>query len=208
MRVLSLDKPAGFFGGRRRNSPSEIIESPLLGKVLRGFEGDECLHILDVGIGAVDTLKFLQQYRCKVYFLDLAESFADSTEPRIRTTLSEYSGELFDICLFWDLLHCLSAAQLAVLSDALEPYIYSETRVHTLANLVDPGEHYCVRGANQLSPIRGRGRGKARGQPTDYATRSITELDEHFSCFQLTTDEYHADGRLEMVLETRGRNKP
>ena len=153
--------------------------------------------MLDVGVGVPDTLEFLNQFRCKVYFLDLAEVLDDEAETdSYEKALSAYSGVLFDVCLFWDLLHRLNADQLAALSTALAPHIFSATKIHSICTLSDADGmwDYRIRGIDQLE--------KVSGKPRSYQPWSHTDFAEQFSCARTIADRQSQDGCLEMLLET------
>ena len=183
--MLSLTKKWG--------KPREIVTSNLLSRPFDAHKDRDCIHLLDVGVGVADTVEFLKQYLCKVYFLDLADELAGDDPQAISKTLDSYTGELFDVCLFWDLLHQLSGPQLELLSNALEPYIYSGTQVHSIVNLMRPTERYRIRGPDQFEVINGKAR--------EYHPWSFTQFAKHFHCFQITRDELREDGQLEMLLE-------
>lgn len=193
MSILSLRKSGGNAWGKNRDKQASLIDSELLAGVFAKHNTDDCIHVLDVGLGVADTVEVLQQFRCKVYFLDLLGVIEKDSIDGIAAVFAEYSGELFDVCLFWDLLHRLSPAQLSQLSNELEPYIYSRTQAHTLVNPA-ASESYRLRGVNQLAVTPGAGH--------EYPTRSLTRLLQHFQCFEILTDEFRTDGRLEMVLQT------
>jgi hypothetical protein len=168
-----------------------------LPRAFDGFEGNDCIHVLDVGIGVPDTLEFLTQFRCKVYFLDLAEVLSeDAAAESFATAFSAYDEVLFDVCLVWDFLHRLNGAQLIVLSGALAPHIYSDTKMHSICNVgdVDAMWDYRIRGINQLE--------KVRGEPRSYQAWSYSVLAKHFSCANIVADQLAADGCLEMLLQT------
>ena len=178
----------------RKSRQSDIINSTLLADVFAKFQSQSCISVLDVGVGSKDTLEFLKQYpHCKVYFLDLAEHLADVNFATFKESFQKYGGALFDICLFWDLLYCLSTAQLEDLSNTLEGYIYSQTRAHSIANLNEPGERFCIRAQDQIKVVTGK--------PREYPLGSITSIAQHFHCLKVEADKFRGDGRLEVVLQ-------
>ena len=162
-----------------------------------GFEVNDCIHVLDVGVGVPDTLEFLTQFRCKVYFLDLAEVLSEHVVAEaFATALDAYDGVLFDTCLFWDFLHRLNGAQLTALSAALEPHIFSDTKMHSICNFgdIDAMWDYRIRGIDQLEKIRVK--------PRSYQAWSYTEFARLFPCSRIIADQHSVDGCLEMLLQT------
>ena len=152
--------------------------------------------MLDVGTGRQDTIEFLTRYRCRVYFLDLDEVAAGNQADcagAFAAALAEYPGELFDVCLFWDFLHRLNAEQLQDLSFALEPYVYSQTRAHSIAHFLTPID-FRIRGINELAAFKGK--------PRFYAPWSQTRFAQSFSALNIAADELSLDGCLEMLLST------
>ncbi len=187
MSILSLP------GLRARQS--DVITSELLPQVFSSFEADTCINILDVGVGRGDTVEFLKQYHhCKVYFLDLSGELADPSFDSFSTPFGQYTGTLFDLCLFWDLLYRLLPTQLEDLSRTLEGFIYSKTRVHSIANLSQTSERFRIHGDNQFKVVK--------GTQQSYPTRSITAIAQHFHCLSIEADLHRDDGRLELVLGT------
>ena len=148
------------FRGDRAEKPSPLIQSSLLPRAFEGFESfeaEDCLHVLDVGAGVADTVQFLAQYRCKIYFLDLTEALAGEVSPgALAAALAEYEGVVFDVCLFWDLLHRLDGDQLRELNEALVPFTYSATKLHSLCRFAEGGDavDYRIRGIDQLEYVR------------------------------------------------------
>ncbi|NKB96903.1 MAG: hypothetical protein GKR90_00165 [Pseudomonadales bacterium] len=198
MSILSLRKLRGKQDADAKTR-GEFITTELLPRVFSAHNRNTEIHVLDVGIGITDTTEFLQNHReqdhrCKVYFLDLAPALKANSSITIGEVFAEYTGELFDVCLFWDLLHRLDHEQLNELSDALEPYVYSGTRAHALVNLSNPSERYRIRAEDQLEVDL--------STPHDYRTNSLTALRQHFSCLQTLDDRFRCDGRLELLLGT------
>ena len=189
MSVISLRK-------HRAKIKSPLIQSDLLPRAFDAFQGNDCIHVLDVGLGVPDTLNFLTQFRCKVYFLDLFEVLNEDTKAGAAKAAFDAHGEvLFDVCLFWDLLHRLNDAQLAALSAALETHIFSETKMHSICNFSEvDGWDYRIRGISQLEKIRSK--------PKGYLDWSFTRLAEQFPCARVVADQHAADGCLEMLLQT------
>ena len=187
---------------------ADVSTSHLLPKLFHGYEGSEVpIAVLDVGIGTPSTLEFFGQFRCRVYFLDLFEvelgehldddayqAHAFETFSRV---LGDYQGTLFDVCLFWDLLTRLDAPALRGLSDALRPYLFSESRGYAVSDLFPDKRRgnftYRIRGDDQLEVLP--------GQASPLAYWSQTEFSEQFDCFNILQDNLSAEGRLEFLME-------
>lgn len=149
--------------------------------------------MLDIGVGVPSTLEFLNQFGCRVFFLDLLNLDDESYKHR----LGDYSGSLFDVCLFWDLLHCLEPDQLHELNEALRPYLYSETvgySICNVCNVVDAGSwEYRIADMNHLEVIA--------SQAKHYRDWSQTEFSTVFDCFSIKEDRLTREGSLEMLLQ-------
>jgi hypothetical protein len=190
MSVIPLRK-------RRAKKKPPLIQSDLLPRAFDGFEGNDCTHVLDVGVGVSDTLEFLAQSRCKVYFLDLAEVLSGETAAEaFGANLDAYNGVLFDVCLFWDFLHRFNGPQLTALSAALEPHIFSDTKMHSICEFgdIDATWDYRIRGIDQLE--------KVRGKPRSYQVWSHTRFARQFPCSRVIADQHSVGGCLEMLLQT------
>ena len=154
------------------------------------------MHVLDIGVGVPSTLDFLAQFGGRVFFLDLLNLENESYKQR----LADYSGALFDVCLFWDLLHCLTPTQLSELSDAIRPYIYSDTIGHSICNVCDLSESagkqswdYRICGSNRLDMVPSKHKA--------YRTWSQQEFRETFDSFTIKQDQLTRDGCLELLLK-------
>lgn len=196
------------FGSKRasKTKAAELTASHLVSKLFGTFDGREGIAVLDAGTGTRSTLDFLNQYRCRVVFLDLfefekepladaaaAEDAAFNTFARM---LAEYKDTLFDVCLFWDLLHRLDAPALRGLSNALRPYLYSESRGYGVCQLLATDQQrYTYRIANigQLSVLP--------TQAPPVLGWSQTEFAQHFDCFKIVDDALSDTGRHEILLE-------
>jgi hypothetical protein len=187
---------------------ADVSTSHLLPKLFEGYEGNhEPIAVLDVGVGTPSTLEFFGQFRCRVFFLDLFEiEFGEHTDDdayqahafeTFSRVLGDYQGTLFDVCLFWDLLTRLDAPALRGLSDALRPYLFSESRGYAVSSLFADKRRgnftYRIRDIDQLEMLP--------GEPSPLAYWSQCEFSERFDCFNILQDSLSADGRLEFIME-------
>ena len=187
---------------------ADVSTTHLLPKLFDGYEGShEPIAVLDVGTGTPSTLDFFAKFRCRVFFLDLFEvdfgehpdedacqAHAFETFSRV---LGDYQGTLFDVCLFWDLLTRLDTPALRGLSDALRPYLFSESRGYAVGSLFADKRRgnftYRIRDSDQLDVLP--------GQPSPLVYWSQSEFSEQFDCFHIVQDSLSADGRLEFLME-------
>ena len=192
----------------RFSKSAEVSTSDLLPSLFDGFEeNEEPISILDVGAGTRSTLDFFAQFRCRVHFLDLfaiqAELQAtDSVTEEVAyqtfsDALSEYSETLFDVCLFWDFLNRLDAPLRRGLSNALRPYLYSQSKGYGVCDLYagkwKKNSVYRLRDNTQLHVVPGR------TMPVVHWSQS--ELSDQFDCFRIVQDSLSTKGRLEFLME-------
>jgi len=116
-----------------------------------------------------------------------------------KQTLGQYSGCLFDVCLFWDLLHCLEPTQLGALNEALKPYLYSATLGHSICHICggksgkDAAWDYRIAAIGQLELIQ--------STPKQYRPWSQHEFVSLFDSFSIKEDVLSRDGSLELLLQ-------
>jgi len=149
--------------------------------------------VLDVGIGNPSTLDFLQPYSAKVFFLDLSVGDAESAAQK----LSPYADNLFDVCLFWDLLQYLDPDRLVELNEALTPYIYSRTKGYCIwdlnAAINQQRSGYKLVGQDELALV---------GAPyLEMRAWSYVDFAARFDSFRIAQDCLSPDGHLELLLE-------
>lgn len=167
------------------------LSSRLLPKVCAELATREAPCVLDIGMGVPSTLEFLSQYRARVFFLDLANG-----DTSYEQNLGDYSGALFDVCLFWDFLQSLEPEKLSALSDALTPYVYSGTIGYSICN-VSPQRlsHRCsyrIRSEDELELVP--------SQHKRFREWSQKEFADHFDSFRIEQDVLSHDGHLELLL--------
>lgn len=167
--------------------------SRILPDVFAGFNPGQKLNVLDVGIGSPSTLEFLEPYSAKVFFLDLRPADGETHAEK----LSPYADNLFDVCLFWDLLQYLEPDKLASLSDALTPYIYSDTRGYCVWDVGAATRHqrsaYKLLADDRLE--------LAETSPAEMREWSYCDFSENFDTFHIAQDCLSADGHLELLLQ-------
>ena len=166
-------------------------------QAFQGFAGNDCIHVLDAGVGKPGTLEFLSQYPAKIYFLDLPQAlYEDADVETLASALDDYHDVVFDVCLFWDVLHRLDGPQLSTLSMTLEPHIYSETAMHSICRFTEAEKatEFRIAGKDQVESFSTK--------PRKYQKWSYTQFANLFPCARVIADQQFPDGRLEMLLKT------
>ena len=113
---------------------SELV-SRLLPQILRDVDPRRRLTVLDVGLGGAGSVRFFGGFRCHVVFADLFDDLGEG-EPGMAAAgrLFKDMGNIrYDICLFWDFLNYLSAADLREFGRALRQHLHSGSRAHAFA---------------------------------------------------------------------------
>lgn len=129
--------------------------SMLLPSLFEGLDDSSRLTVLNFGPPCQHTLDFFSDYKCRLYFTDLADEalIDDDGEPltgaaltaRLSSILALPDSARIDLCLFWDVLNYLDAKQLKALFETLAPNLHGLTRAHGFG----------VRSANmRLEPLR------------------------------------------------------
>lgn len=178
------------------NKPSNPppLEAKLLPQALAGLQEPSTLHILDCGSGFPATLDLLSP--AKVYFLDLEQTFTDTPEIEVfAESLSGYTHEIFDICLFGDLLQRLEPEFLRAFSAALEPYICQDTVGHSICQYPSAGQAALSFHCTGLAEF------ETRPVKRKYPAWSQSVFNDNFSCMQITDDYLTTDLRLELFLQ-------
>ena len=176
----------------RRAKTKQTLKSELFPKVFAGFDHDERMHVLDVGNGNASTLEFLQPFGGRVFFLDLDNAEDGDYVEQLAT----YEESLFDVCLFWDLLHCLDRERLAALNDALRPYVYSQTKGYSVCDLSAAATRgrsaYKILDTDELEVVS--------SSPKPLRDWSYCEFVRTFDSFRVEEDCLNEHGHLELLL--------
>ena len=192
----------------RFSKTADVLASDLLPNLFEGFEDNEDpISVLDVGAGTRSTLDFFAQFRCRVHFLDLFAIQAElqatesvTEEVAYQTfseALNEYGETLFDVCLFWDFLNRLDAPLRKGFSNALRPYLYSDSKGYGVCDLYvgkwKKNSVYRLRDSARLEVVPGR------AAPVTQWSQS--EFSEQFDCFRIVQDSISNKGRLEFLMQ-------
>ena len=138
--VQTRSRLAGWSGRRRAHSPVAArpserpreIACPLLPLMFRPLERPGPLTVLDVAAGSAGRVRFLGRLQCRVFYADLYDDLGNG-EPGIGPAgeFFERIGSVrFDVCLFWDFLNYLSAADLREFGRLLRGHLHPHTHAH------------------------------------------------------------------------------
>ena len=170
------------------------------------MEERERVVVLDVGPGVQSTVEFFAGFNGRIHVVDLysCDLFTDPPEEldaeSAAVQLTEYlqlpADVVFDICLFWDLLHRADLPLLRGLSLALAPHMNEHTLGYGFATLhrqsLEPSR-YGIRASDQLE-IR----------PLDTARRFFPhtqqQISEHFTDLSIQRATLLKAGYLELLL--------
>ncbi len=183
--------------------------SRLLPALFESHDDDFALTVLNLGPALPETLEFFSDRRCKLHFADLYTELPlepDDDSGRTLDALMESAlelpgGELFDVCLFWDLLNFLSRDAIATLASKLRPHLHPQSRGHCFAvhSLKTPAatEYYGIADSHHLS-VRSR-----PDIPPGYQPHPQAELISRLKYFQVDRSVLMPDRRLELLLQAR-----
>ena len=189
-----------------RVAEQQLVASRIMRRLCERIAGRERLVVLDVGAGLGCTVDFFAQYNAHIYFVDLFSCELFAHPPKkidvedAKESITEYlqlpAGVVFDVCLFWDTLHC---AQLTVhqgLSSALQPHIQNNTLGYGFGTLYAQSlnhTRYGIWDQDHLAVYPP----KLEGQFSAYSRR---ELSEHFEHLTIQREGFLQGGRLELLL--------
>jgi len=178
-----------------------------VGQVFSGLEPGDSITLLDLGPGNSDTLKFLTQFRTRVYFADLMAHPAlhappeDATPDELKQILEEQldlpDTVALDVCLLWNYLNCLSTDLLEALSDVLAPRLSPTARAYgfgTLYGQTAVSSRYGIVNLDQLSA-------RPMHLALPFIPHSQQRLNEHFPVFNSTRGTLLQQGQLELLFE-------
>lgn len=189
--------------------PSNLFPM-LFEKVLVG----ERLVILDMGQATASTVQFFNQFKCRLNFVDLfnAEFVVNPQEEATHEQLvAEFqaaidlpAGSRLDICLFWDFFTYLDGPALRAFIEALDPYIDSNTRAHSLGVLnARNGLPYCEYGIQGMDCLHQSPRTGCQSPIYPHSQRDLNSL---LSYFEIDKSRLMPDGRVEyFLLENRNQ---
>lgn len=120
----------------------ETVNSRLLPLIMEQLEQRQRLHVLDLGSGSQSTLNFFAGRNAAIHFVDLfscdlvlnpaemVNTAAACDQILVHLRLPE--GLVFDVCVFWDVLHYLPLPSLEGLSRSLAPHLSASSLGYAL----------------------------------------------------------------------------
>ena len=103
------------------------MSSALLPRAFERVGRERKFTVLDLGAATPESVRFFNQFSCRVYFAGLLE---DDGEGDPATGLDFPSDARFDVCLFWDVLNYVSAQTLELVSEAVTARLNTDCRGH------------------------------------------------------------------------------
>jgi len=169
------------------------------------------IRVADFGPANGDTIKFLSQFNCRLFVIDIKEDFTringevenaeDIGDEQIlamfKAALRQLSDTQVDICLFWDMFNYLEPRVLGLFLQALAPHLSARFRGHGFA-VLNKGtplheQTYGIINSELLS-TQSRGRGEL---PHRHSQSVINGATPGIAVRQGVLRE---DGRLEILL--------
>jgi hypothetical protein len=169
------------------------------------------VRVLELGPAQGNTISFLNQFNCRLKILDIVEDLIkisrqyeldDAPDPedvkeQIKTLLNLSSGDIFDVCLFWDSFNYFSTEVLRLFCQALVPHLSDRFRGHGFAVLNKSSDLY-----QQRYGIINRDL-LAVGDKTQIQLpyrHSQAVIKDHLNGIAIKQSILREDGRLEMLL--------
>ena len=189
--------------------PSNLFPM-LFEKVLVG----ERLLVLDLGQATASTVQFFNQFKCRLNFVDLFsadfvvnpqdEATHEELVAEFQAAINLPAGSRLDICLFWDFFTYLDGPALRAFIEALDPFIDSNTRGHSLGVLnARNGLAYCEYGIQNMDCLHQTNR---KGSQLPIYPHSQRDLNSLLNYFEIDKSRLMPDGRVEyFLLENRNQ---
>ena len=185
-----------------------VLSSNLIGQLFEFAQPGDRLLVADMGYPSPSTVRFFNQYRCRLEFLDLINtdylsSYPEDAEP---SALVEYfqaglnlrPGAIIDICLFWDIFNYLDRPGLEAFMQALGPYINSSTQGYCLGVLSGRNRlPYCQYGIDSRTSLS---QTQLSGHQPDVHFHSQRDLNSLLPYFEVDKSRLMPDGRVEYLL--------
>ena len=178
------------------------LTTRLLPLALERLGSKEPFIVLDAGVGVAESVRFFNQFRSRVYCLDLVGEPQDTVGAALEHIPVD---ERFDVCFLWESLNFLDEARLRLLGEALQPFIHEETCVHLFAaysaSASLQGQRYGVMGRNLLAI-------KSDVPTQTPHPHSQAEIALAWPQFTVERAMLLAENRQELLLMRGGRRQP
>ena len=177
-------------------------------EVFAGYDEGDRITVLDLGPGNADTIRYLSQFRARVYFADLldhphlSQLPEDCDDQQIAAWFEEQlampQDALLDVCLLWDYLHYFNLHTLEILSSVLQRQLAKGARGYGFGTLQGkpPGDtnEYGIIDSKTLTthPV---------SQAHHYFAHSQQRLSEHFPALHIVRGTLLREGRLELLMQ-------
>ncbi|MDG2502134.1 MAG: hypothetical protein P8M77_07055 [Porticoccaceae bacterium] len=176
---------------------------------------DERLVVLDMGPATASTVQFFNQFKCRLYFVDLysadfvlnpkEDASHEELVAQFQRAINLPAGTKIDICLFWDFFTYLDGPAFKAFIETIEPYIVSGTRAHSLGILnARNGLPYCEYGIHGMDRLRQTA--LVGDQPPIYP-HSQRDLNILLGYFEVDKSRLMPDGRVEYFLRENRHQK-
>ena len=200
MRKFSAQKSEPAF--------NPVLSSNLIGQLFELAQPGDRLLVADMGYPSPSTVRFFNQYRCRLEFLDLinADYLSSYPEGAELSALVEYfqaglnlqPGAIIDICLFWDIFNYLDRPGLEAFMQALGPYTSSSTQGYCLGVLSGRNRlPYCQYGIDSRASLS---QTQLFGHQPDVYFHSQRDLNSLLTYFEVDKSRLMPDGRVEYLL--------
>ena len=103
------------------------MSSALLPRAFERVGPGRKFTVLDLGLPTPQSVRFLNQFSCRVYFAGLLDDDGDEDDG---DGLDFPSDVRFDVCLFWDVLHYLDGETLKRVADVVTGRLNDDCRGH------------------------------------------------------------------------------
>ena len=187
---------------------SKSQQTLLFPTLVKRFDPDRRLSVLEIGPALPETIEFFSQFKCRMHFaamyadsvlqMQLGECTEAGLTAHFKQSFGFKKGTKFDLCLFWDFLNYLDDKALRAFNTAIRPYLHNSTRAHAFTvRTLDTSfsdQRYGIEQAHMFS-IRPRRNTQPRKFPH---TQAI--LVNLLSSFDIDQGMLLPDGRLEVLM--------
>ncbi|RLA49083.1 MAG: hypothetical protein DRR42_16010 [Gammaproteobacteria bacterium] len=194
------------------------LHCSLLSSLLADVDEERRLTVFDAGPALPETVEFFSQFKCRLYFADLydedvlSQQDGDASDSDMNlsdrfTTLFDYPAHTkFDVCLFWDVLSYMNEPALRAFSQALNPFLSSNTDIHGFSTLKAstklPNQLFAI---EQLDRLRVRPR---EGRQAPCYPHPQVELNKLLYGIGVRKATLLSNGLLEMLLKVTDSPAP
>jgi hypothetical protein len=204
----------GQFAQANGQATQAILPSNLFPMLFEQLRLDDRLVVLDMGRATPSTVQFFNQFKCRLSFVDLysadfvvnpkEEASHEELVAQFQVAINLPIGSRIDICLFWDFFTYLDGPALKAFVEALDPYVDSATRAHSLGILnARNGLPYCQYGIHGVDSLCQTAQ---VGSQLPIYPHSHRDLNNLLDYFEVDKSRLMPDGRVEYFL-CENRNK-